>query len=154
MFFQIFLWGVLFCVYYVFKNEGFVLFFRNQGGSKLLTRMSASHITVMGGGRRQGGATQQWPPRHYMSWPGRLLTCFFPAYLHLLTYFCLHTLFVTLRSAWERGELYLVLHCCVQLPHIEGASLVCFLNFSLSASETMWDNAQIQDRMSESGCQL
>ena len=72
------------------------------------------------GRRKKAGATQQWPPRHYMSWPGRLLTCFFPAYLHLLTYFCLHTLSVTLRSAWERGELYLVLHCCVQLPHIEG----------------------------------
>ena len=41
------------------------------------------------------------------------------AYLHAST---LHTdtLSVTLRSAWERGELYLVLHCCVQLPHIEG----------------------------------
>ena len=58
------------------------------------------------GRRKKAGATQQWPPRHYMSWPGRLLTCFFPAYLHLLTYFCLHTLSVTLRSAWERGELY------------------------------------------------
>ena len=80
--------------------------------------------------------------------------------LHTYTYWhasTLHTLSVTLRSAWERGELYLVLHCCVKLPHIEGgegASLVRFLNFSLSASETMWDNAQIQDRMSESGCQL
>lgn len=104
------------------------------------------------GRRKKAGATQQWPPRHYMSWPGRLLTCFFPAYLHLLT--CFYPAY-TVRYT-ERGEScilsYTVLNCLTLRE--EGASLVHFLNISLSASETMWDNAQIQDRMSGSRCQL